>query len=161
MLRGRVPRLGWAPASALIEEPVLQQGRVARVDAAPQVPGVGVDVGLFEEALQGLADQLFIGAEGVGHRGRRCALSGLLRRRCVVCRLIEGGGLHHHRLHHQLQVFHALHQVLQGAAQVLLEALHAAGDGVGLAGEVGLQFGLELLLAGAEGVDLRFQGIAA
>ena len=30
-----------------------------------------------------------------------------------------------------------------------------------LAGEVGLQFGLELLLAGAEGVDLRFQGIAA
>ena len=54
-----------------------------------------------------------------------------------------------------------MHQVLQGATQVVLEALHAAGNGVRLAGKAGFEFGLQLLLAAAHLGDFRLQGVAA
>ena len=43
---------GLSAASALVEEPVLQQCGVARVNAAAQGPGVGVDVRLLEKSLE-------------------------------------------------------------------------------------------------------------
>ena len=58
---------GLGTTTALIEEPVLRQCRVTVVDAAPQV-GVGVDVGLLEEPLQGLRSA-FRRGEGVRQGG--------------------------------------------------------------------------------------------
>ena len=74
---GPAAAAGLGSASSLIEEPVLEYGGVCCVQAAAQLPGVGVEVGLLQEAFEVGADQLLIGAEGVGQR-RGCACAGRL-----------------------------------------------------------------------------------
>ena len=98
--------------------------------------------------LQPLADQGFVLAEqarrcrGLGRRAADRAPGGLLQ--------VEGGGLHHHRLHHQLHLFGGHGQLLEGPHQVILESLDPPGDAIGLAGEAALDLPLHLVAAGLQ-----------
>ena len=149
---------GLGAAPPLEQEPVLQQAGRGRIEAAAQVPGVGVEIGLAEELVQPLADQGFVLAEqarrcrGLGRRAADRAPGGLLQ--------VEGGGLHHHRLHHQLHLFGGHGQLLEGPHQIVLEALHPPGHPIGLAGEAALDLPLHLVAAALQLGHLLLQGLA-
>ena len=69
--------------------------------------------------------------------------------------------MHHHRLHHQLQAFHRLGQVIEGTAEILLESLHSPCDRIRLPGKRLAQVAFQLLLALAQLGDLLLELAAA
>ena len=74
--------------------------------------------------------------------------------------MIQGRGLDHQGLDHQLHLFGGDRQFLEGSHQIVLEPFHPPGDGVGLAGKAALDLLLQLISAAAELADLLLQGIA-
>ena len=111
------------------------------------------------EALEAIANQGFVIAEEP--RGCRCrGLRDGGGLRFGGCRLIEGGGLHHEWLHHQLHLFGGHRQLLECADQIVLEPFHPPGDGVGLAGKAAVDFLLEGIAAARELADLLLERLA-
>ena len=150
---------GLGAAPPLEQEPVLQEAGRGRIQAAAQVPGVGVEIGLAEELVQPLADQGFVLAEQArGGRGLGRAAGGPARGGGLL--LVEGGGLHHQGLHHQLHLLGGHGQLLEGPHQVILEALDPPGDAIGLAGEAALDLPSHLVAAALQLGHLLLEDLA-
>ena len=129
------------------------------VEAAAQLPRIGIEVWLLSETLEVGANQRFIGPEGVGDRWSwLCSVAPFLN---VVRLLIKRRRLHHHWLRHQLQLLNRLSHALKRTAQILLEPLHAASNGIGLANEASCNLLFKLQLALVEAVDVLLQYSAA
>ena len=147
---------GLGTPAPLTEKPVCEQGGTAWVQGAAQLPGIGVEIGLAAEASQALADQGFILAEQT-----RCRPGGgWFGAGAGWGRLVEGGRLHQQLLGHQLHLLGRHGQVLQGAHQIVLEALDAPGHGIGLAGKAGFDLFLDLAAAGFQLADFLQQRLA-